>query len=235
MLKFKNYIIIKIIDMKKLIILLIISGITNMYSQNFPINKYKTIDYYKNNEKAVFGHAWGYINSNFINTTYATNRKNGNIKEELDLNINGKLFMQYQGFMFEINAFQFNISVNEDYQIQTGLINDNKPYDNFKHRGYDTFLSYNLFESSKNRWIQERFKTFAGLGYQKSYMTAFQEGEQITNTKLNYPMWKVGVQFKLLESVGLFAEYKQNITDETNNKKYSQLCGGLLFQFNKGY
>ncbi len=223
--------------MKKLFILLIFLGINNIYSQNFPVNKYKTYIYNQTKEKVIVGFAIGYINSNFINSTYATNRKNGNIYEDLDFNLNTRLFAQYKGFMFDINAFTFHIDTNTEYQIQNGLIDpfDDNGIDDFNHAGYDVFLTYNLFESTRSPWIHNSFKTFVGVGYQMSHISVIQDADQISNTKLNYPMWKTGIQFKLSKMTSLFAEYKQNITDETNNRKYSQLCGGLLFQFNKGY
>jgi outer membrane receptor protein involved in Fe transport len=170
---------------------------------------------------------FSYHKSSFLNTNFAGNIDNNNIKQKFGTSLNYRFDKAFP-FIFDINWFA------SKFVYEGSSVSSIADTPKIRHRGIELAANFSLLPTSKF------FMPYIGVGYQTASIVASnywpietmgEDQQQSAENQIEYSsncstgIWKVGVT---IGGTNLFvnAEYKQSLF-LTKSKSFNQLSVGI--------
>jgi hypothetical protein len=188
------------------------------YSDRYNMDKINS--YLKDDlDKGAF-YVLAFNSTSFLNRNFAGNILDKSLKKDF-------------GFLFGVRMFNLSpLILDADYGFDLFSVADNSSSSfagkYLSHQGLSASASLILFPCPKT------FIPYAGLGYSFSQIKQFTTENTVESEKsssqsaINSPIWKAGIQSFLTDKLMIYAEYKQGFLSE---KPFNKFCFGIGFNF----
>lgn len=210
--------------MKKYLLIIQFLVITNMFSQEVPVNKYDTsISYLTFKNKLVNGKTnlfgFNYNKTNYLNSFYGTEVENGNIKYQFGVSLYYRKRVAKQ-FIIDAEVF-YNLLKSHELTISN----------------YGGDISFGIVLIPFSLKLTTVLQPYLSIGYQQSLMNiegstsdALVKDYKEKTTDTSAPIWKAGMMIHISKSIFFNAQYMQSLSSK-NDRDFNSWSAGIGIKY----